>query len=128
MNLGLIGTDVPMFMLLRGGATRAPVRNNKLGNFGRTKLNKESLLSPGTSRVQVVPPVTLWPIDRESCNICHGQTRQLRRKMISVLVNSLKTRMDLFKIKLLLLLEKKSFVFPNCNLIVHSGGGGLLIT
>ena len=115
MNLGLSnmkGTDVPMFMLLRGGATRAPVRYNKLGNFGRTELNKESLLSPGTSRVQVVPPVTLWPIDRESCNTCHRPTKQLRGKLISVFSNSLKTRIHLLKIKLLLLLEKKVLYFP----------------
>ena len=86
-----------MFKLLRGGATKAPVRNNKLVNLSRTELNKESLLSPGTNRVQVVPPVTLWPIDMESCDQCHGPTKQLRRKLISVLFNSLKTRILLLK-------------------------------
>ena len=54
--------------------------SRRLENSGRTELNKESLLSPGTSRVQVVPLVTLWPIDRDSCNICYGTGRQDQKK------------------------------------------------
>ena len=35
-----------------------------------------------------VPPVTLWPIKRESCNIRQGPRKPLRGKLISVLFNS----------------------------------------
>jgi hypothetical protein len=70
----------------RGKAAAPPEDLKTLAGLNWTKVACYPR-GPGVFKSSV-PPVTLWPIDRESCNIRHRPTKPLRGKLISVSFNS----------------------------------------